>query len=344
MRRRALIAATSLATLGQVVQGLGELAELALPTAEPLPRQLSLAHVRAVEAVTQQLRTLARQYGGQAGLFGVAAQYYTRWLAVPASDVVQARLGAALAELHAEAGWCYYDSGVDGSGHFTRALELADKFGDGFGIANAAWHAGATLMRSGHPNDALKEFQLGQCVLDGFQPGKAKPATLRADDPRLPTLKARLNRNSATVYALMNIADQAKLHLAKAHEGWAPRDDFDRGGMDLATAGVQLDLRRLDTAHQFAASAVRAYGDGYGRGRASAELLLAEIYVRAGEPRGIVLARQAITAVSTSQSVAVRRERLDPLIAALDARPGNDARELARTARRVAAGEPSQTA
>lgn len=107
---------------------------------------------------------------------------------------------------------------------------------------------------------------------------------------------------SATAYALMGIPDQAKLHLAKAHEGWTPRDAFDRGGMDLATAGVQLDLRRFDTAHQFAASAVRAYGDGNGR------------------------------------------ERLDPLIAALDARPSNDTRELARTTRSVAAGKPPQIA
>ncbi|MGH3885520.1 MAG: helix-turn-helix domain-containing protein, partial [Pseudonocardiaceae bacterium] len=37
VRRRTLIAATSMAGLGQVVSGLGELAELALPTGQPLP-------------------------------------------------------------------------------------------------------------------------------------------------------------------------------------------------------------------------------------------------------------------------------------------------------------------
>ncbi|MGH3814445.1 MAG: helix-turn-helix domain-containing protein, partial [Pseudonocardiaceae bacterium] len=52
VRRRTLIATTSMAALGQVVQGMGELTELALPTGEPLPRRLSMSHVHAVEAVT----------------------------------------------------------------------------------------------------------------------------------------------------------------------------------------------------------------------------------------------------------------------------------------------------
>lgn len=87
----------------------------------------------------------------------------------------------------------------------------------------------------------------------------------------------------------------------------------------------------------FAASAVRTYGDAHFRGRTGAELVLAEVHVRAGEPRGLVLAQRAITAASTLQSVAVRQERLLPLAAALEARPGNDAKQLARAARHIAA-------
>ncbi len=344
MRRRALIAATSLAALGHVVQGMGELAELALPrTGEaPLPSRLSMSHVQAIEAVTEQLRSLARRYGGQAELFGAAARYYTRWMGVAATDAVKARLGCALAELHTEAGWSCYDIGVDPAGHFTRALKLADDAGDAYGIANAAFHAGRTLVRSGHPDDALKACQLGQLTLDGFQPGKATPAMLRADDPRLPTLASRLNRNSATAYALIDRSDDAKRCLTRAHDGYTPPSTFDRGGMDLATAGVALDLRHLDTAHQFAASAVRAFGDGYGRDRTQSELLLAEVYVRAGEPRGLVLSQQAIDAVSTLPSVAVRQERLQPLTEALAARPGNDSQDLARLARTTAASRPQR--
>ncbi|MGH3868101.1 MAG: hypothetical protein ACRDQ4_18660 [Pseudonocardiaceae bacterium] len=40
--------------------------------------------------------------------------------------------------------------------------------------------------------------------------------------------------------------------------------------------------------------------------------------------------------MSTLQSAAVRRERLIPLAAALEARPGTDTQELARTARQIA--------
>jgi len=338
MRRRALIAATSLAALGRVVTGLGELAELAMPRAEEelLPSRLSTSHVQAIEAVTDRLRTVARQYGGQAEVFGTAAKHYARWMGVSATDAVQTRLGCALAELHTEAGWTCYDSGVDGKGYFTQALRFADDAGDGFGIGNAAWHAGASLMRNGHPDDALKCFQLGQFSLGGFTPGKSTPATLRADDPRVPTLTARLNRNSATAYALLGLSNQAKSHLAKAHDGYAPRNAFERGGMELATAGVELDLRRFDTAESFAAGAVRAYGDIHGRGRTLAELLLAEVHVRSGEPRGLMLARQALDAVGALQSAAVRWERVQPLAEALAARPGSDARELARMARQVA--------
>ncbi|MGH3811129.1 MAG: helix-turn-helix domain-containing protein [Pseudonocardiaceae bacterium] len=337
VRRRTLIATTTMAAFGQAVQGLGELTELALPTGQPLPSRLGMSHVHTVEAVTERLRGVARQFGGQAELFGAAVQRFTRWRGVPASDVVKARLAVALAELHTEAGWCCYDSGVDGMGYFTRGLRLADEFGDAFGIANAAWHAGLTVVRSGHPNDALKCFQLGQLVLAGFQPGKARPAILRADDLRVPVLAGRLSRNSATAYALMDHPEHAKRSLAEAQDGWAPRDAFAHAGMALAIAGIELDLRRFDTAEPFAASAVRTYGDTHRRGRIQAELALAEVHVRAGEPRGLVLARQAIDAVSTLQSVAVRRERLVPLVAALEARPGSDAKEVARKARQVAA-------
>jgi tetratricopeptide (TPR) repeat protein len=329
-----------MAALGLAVQGLGELTELALPTGKPLPARLGMVHVRTVEAVTNRLREMARQFGGQADLFVSAARHYSRWMQVSAPDVVKARLGAALAELYTEAGWCCYDAGLDGSGCFTRALVLGDAARDAFSIANAAFHAGMTMVRGGHPDDALKCFQMGQLVLTGFQPGKARPAVLRADDPRVPVLAGRLNRNSATAYALLGRADQVQRYLDNAQDGWAPREAFEQAGADFTTAKIQLDLGRLAAAETFAAKAVRTYGDVHFRGRTGAELALAEVHVRAGEPRGLTLAQQAITAASTLQSVAVRRERLLPLAAALEARPGSDAHQLARTARHIA-GTPA---
>jgi hypothetical protein len=119
--------------------------------------------------------------------------------------------------------------------------------------------------------------------------------------------------------------------------GQRPQNAFERAAGDLVTAVIQLDLGQLDAAEQSAASAVRTYSESHRRSRTLAELFLAEVHVRAGEYQGLTLARHAIDEVSTLQSVAARRQRLMPLAAALEARPGSDTGELARVARKIAA-------
>ncbi|MGH3857319.1 MAG: helix-turn-helix domain-containing protein [Pseudonocardiaceae bacterium] len=176
-KRRVLIAAGMTTALRQATHPLVEPVHLALPAAEPLPPRLDLSHVHTVRLATDHLRAMARHQGGQGTLFTDAAAHYTRWMHVPATDAVKALLAAALAELHTEAGWSCYDSGVDGSGHFTRALAFADQARDTYGVANAVWNAGATLVLSGHPNDALKLFQCGRLHLGGSRPSRPTPAT-----------------------------------------------------------------------------------------------------------------------------------------------------------------------
>ncbi|MGH3809136.1 MAG: hypothetical protein ACRDRU_21430 [Pseudonocardiaceae bacterium] len=323
-QRRALVAMASAAALGQ---GLGDLPELPPPIGQALPARLDMTQVHTVRAVTERLRGIARYHGGQADLFSAAATLSPRWTRVPATEAIQAALAAALAELHTEARWCGYDAGLDGTGLFTRALRLAGQTRDTHGIATTAWHAGLTLLRTGYPNHALTLLQLG-----GFQ---LRP---HADDPRIPILTARLARTSAAAYARMGGTDAATRYLAEANDGWEPRDTFERAGADLMTAGIQRDFGQLDTAERYAASAVRAYGEGhYHRGRTVAALLLAEIHVRAGEPQGLALARDAIKGVGTLHSVAARREWLMSLATALEARPGTDTQELARAARQIGA-------
>jgi transcriptional regulator with XRE-family HTH domain len=336
VKRRALIAATSAAALGQACLDRGEAIEWALPPGVPLPSRLGMSEVHLVRMVTERLRGLVRYYGGQAEMFSAAARLYTRWMQVPAPEAVKAGLAAALAELHTEAGWAWYDAGRDATGYFTRALGWAEQAGDAYGIANTAWHAGLTLIRTGHPNDALKLFQLGQFRLRGLAPGRSTPAIAPADDPRLRTLTAWLRLNSATAYAVMNGPHEASRYLTQAQQGWTPREAFERGSWDLATAGIHLELGQLETAEQFAASALRTYSDSHRRHRIKAELLLAEVHLRAGEPQGLTLAHQAIKKVSTLQSIAVRRERLLPLATALEARPGTDTQQLAHIARQLA--------
>jgi transcriptional regulator with XRE-family HTH domain len=336
VKRRVLIAA-AMSQPYLNVRGEPITLRLPTPTPDPLPSQLFMAHVRVVRTFTEQLRALTRYCGGQAEQFAAAVARYTRWMDVPGSDEVKAQLAAALAELHTEAGWACYDSGLDGIGYFTRGMELAHHAGDTYGIANAAWQAGLTLVRSGHSNDALKLFTLGKLRLEGFRFGKSTPATPPPEDPRLPTLTARLARGSATAYAVMGGTDEATRHLAEANDGWEPRDAFERAGADFVTGGIQVDLGRLDAAEESATRALRTYGESHRRDRTQAQLLLAEVHVRAGEPQGLILARHAIAGVSTLQSLAARRARLIPLAVALEARSGTDTRELARTARKVIA-------
>jgi hypothetical protein len=71
-------------------------------------------------------------------------------------------------------------------------------------------------------------------------------------------------------------------------------------------------------------------------------IVLATIHVRAGERGGLPLAHDAITTVSKLSSIRARR-RLHPLAAALETRPGRDARDLARMARRPPQHEHDQS-
>jgi transcriptional regulator with XRE-family HTH domain len=335
--RRGLLTGMTAAALRQKLPEVRESVEPFYLPERSVPSRVGMVHVQIVRSATEDLRGMARRRGGQAQAFVEATRRYTPWLGVPASEAVTAQLEAALSELYTEAGWACYDAGEDGRGCFTRALRLADVAQDPYGVANAAWHAGVTLVRSGHPNDALKLFQLGKFHLRLFPPRRSPSASVPVDDSWVPILTAWLSRSSATAYAVMKGPDQADRCLAEAEEGWEPRDAFQHADADHSAALMALDLGRLEAAEQRAASAVRGFAQGpYRRGQTRAELLLAEVNVRAGESRGLELAHQAITQVSTLQSIAARRERLIPLATALEARPGSDTRQLARLARQVA--------
>jgi len=328
VKRRVVIALTMAVALNRE---LPDRPELALPAEEELPPQLEMFHVHIVRAVRDQLVSLSQYYGGQGDLWTSTAKHYTRWMKAPGPEAVKLRLAAALSELHTRAGWCCYDSGRDGSGHFARALSLAHQAKDSYCIAYAACCNGVTMVRSGRPNDALKQFQLGQIHLGGFRLRSG-----REEDRRLPTLISYLDRNSATAYGVMGDSKSAELLLTRAHEGWEPGDAADRGLTHGGTAGVWLDLAQFDAAEASATKALRSYGENHRVPRAMTEVLLAEVYLRAGEAQGLALAHQAIEKVSTLQSFAARRERLIPLATALEARPGTDRRDLARKARQIA--------
>ena len=276
---------------------------------------------------TEQLRSLARRYGGQADIVDAVANRSMRLLSVPADDAVQRSLRSALSELHEFAGWCCFDArAYEVAGmHFTGAVKLARDANDPYAVAYALYHAGCMTEERGHPNDALKLFQLGLCKL------------YESDDPRAPALEAWLQVDSASAYAHLDChPDRVRSELALAWDTWQPPHENDRGGMEWVTALVERDLGRIDVAERLAASSVRHWAaTGNRRDAALPAITLAELHVMAGEPRGLVMAKTAIDTVVLLHSVRAR-ERLNPLAAALEARRGGDARELARMARQVA--------
>jgi len=148
-----------------------------------------------VECLTRHLRDLVREFGGQAAAVRVIADQSMRLGVVPAAPPVAARLGSVLAELNELAGWCCADSGLEDHArhYFQRAVMLAGKVRDAVQVSSTLRYAGAIEREYGHPNDALKRFQLGQYKL----------LEVPGDDPRTAVLTAWLAGESALALADM---------------------------------------------------------------------------------------------------------------------------------------------
>lgn len=326
VKRRAFLAAASVALFGRPV--LGELLEIpARPdTPTPLPARLGAADVETLRALTEQMRSLARTYGGQGETVAAVASRGERLLSVSAAEPVRRALGSALAEMHTVAGWCCFDTGADDAAraHFARGLELASEVGDTYRMVNAIYHAGMATQHVA-PNDALKLFQLAQSRI-----------AYGGDHPRAQTLAAWLHIDSARALAMLGERELARSSLAAGRDQWSPADRFDQADMDHVVAQAHLDLGLLDSAEHLAASSVRAWTEQDRRDGVQAEITLAQLHVQADEPDGLDLARRAIAGVAQLRSTRARA-RLAPLAEALAARPGSESRELAAHARRAAA-------
>jgi transcriptional regulator with XRE-family HTH domain len=337
MLRRHLLALGGVTAFGGIVTGLGEFNDglpiPAMPT--ELPARIGMTDVAVIRDYTGHLRILARTYGGQGAPAVALAQWADQWLTVDASDATRQGLRAALADLHAVVAWCCHDSGAVARSHhhFARSVQLAIDAGDSYRAAYALRHAGMMLVERSEPNDALKLTQLG-----GLRLSEAP-----RDNPGVPVLRAELSAVSA--FALSRLDDvtdstrrQARAQLAKARDKWAPPDAHARGDMDLTTGLTCLHLGQLNTAEAALMTSVQTFQQGTDRREGVvADIALAQVYVQAGEPRGLIMAKHAIDTVTQTRSGTARELWLEPLATALEARPGADAKELARMTRQVAA-------
>ena len=325
MLRRHLIAWGGIAMVGAPVAELGELLDdLGEPPPVPLPSQLSPVHVAQVHDLRQKLDETLRAFGPDPAMSSGAAARAERLLTVPGPEPLIQNMLSAVAHLHLHAARAPFDGGLYQRSlhHLARTLDLATQAKDPYLQTWALNWAGLAGIEHGHPNDGLKLLQAAQVAA----------WRIPADHDRRVGVEACGLMDSATALAMLGEHHAAYRQAGTARELWTPDSTHHYGDMDRGPALLEMQRGRLDIAEQYAVTSVRRW-EGFSKPDATrSRVILATIHVKAGEQRGLSLAHSAITDVTKLTSVRARR-----LLEALEARPGPDARGLARAARRTAA-------
>jgi transcriptional regulator with XRE-family HTH domain len=319
MKRRALLAAGSTALFGAPI--LGQLLHLPKPPAAPtpLPSRLGASDVAAINKLTESFRGIARAYGGCGEMVSPVALRSLALANVSGSELVQSEMKTALARLQNLAGWCCVDSGHYDMArtHFANAMEL----GDPVERASAFRHAGIQMIDQGAYNDGLKAYQLGAMSLH------------QVDDPEG---LAWLHAESAVPYAAMDYPELAmdQLKMALEHQ---MSNRFDVADMDWLTSRVYWRLGKLYLAEQYAKSSVTAWAKEGTTRRDSveADITLALIHAKAGEPDAAILVKRAVGGVAPLKSLRARRQ-LNELVVVLEARKDSTSQDLAHHAKKAA--------
>ena len=341
MLRRRLIELGAGIALGAPAAKLAPLLErleLPDPSPGPLPSRLSGVHVMQVQDLTRQLGEAGRIYGSDPALNSAAAAWASKLLDIPGSESVRRALMVAVAELHIRVGWAGFDGGLYDRAmvHYARGLKLATEAGDAYCQALSLNCAGLATVEHGDPNEGLKLLQVGTVTAQDVPTDRG--AVVVGEGSRA-ALQACASADSATALGRLGYPEAPRLvdtALAKARELWRPTSTDPGGDLDRPAAVLELERGRLDAAEPFAVASMRRWEGGSRVDRTQSAIVLSVIHVRAGEQRGLQLAHSAIAAADKLTSVRARK-RLVPLVAALESRPGSDYRELARTARQIAA-------
>lgn len=193
--------------------------ELPAPSPVPLPSRIGWTHVQKVRDMTRRLAESRRIYGSDPELNSEAADQATRLLSVPGTDDVEKALKSAVAQLHLQAGWSGFDSGLYDRAmyHYARAMELGIKASDSYCQALALGWAGLATIEHVDPNEGLKILQLGLIkVLD--VPSELDPNTVVFGERSRNALHASMLTDAATAYHRLDgypdVAREADAHLA----------------------------------------------------------------------------------------------------------------------------------
>jgi transcriptional regulator with XRE-family HTH domain len=333
--RRVLLASAGVSVVGRPVDKLGELIALPGPAPVPLPSRIDWVQVAQVRNLTQRLGAAGNPaYYTDPVVLSAAVGWAEQLLSVSGAEPVKRALMVAVAELHMEAAWAGFDAWRYDRAmhHFRTALELATAAGDVYLQAEALNQAGMAISEFGHPNDGLKMLQLG--LVKAWDIPRDEPRAVVIGSIGKAAVEACVRTDAATAMADLGDLDAAERGMATARGLWSPTRADPFGDLDRPAALLALLRGRLDIAESFAAVSVRRWEGISQVGHTQSSIVLATVHVRAGEPRGLSLAHNVVTAVTKLSSIRARK-RLEPLVAALEARPGRDAQDLARMTRQV---------
>jgi len=303
----------------------------------PLPERIGLIDAEHVEATTQALRALDSQYGG--GAVREAALAHLKWavaLAAAAHGEVQQRLHVAVADLHNFIGWTAFDLRLDDAArhHLLRALERSRYIGHHALSADVLYRMGRLHLHGGHPDEALKLFQLGQ---------------IAAQDSGLPQAVAILCANEAWAYAEMGDSVQAAQslgraedELARANAGRCPPWFRFFGPSELvslrAMVHTSLSASRSDhiqIALDTLGGSLAERGPSHARSRAFDLTALATVHLRAGDLDVATAAGHEVLDIAVDLRSARVLDRLAPLQREANKRRGRD--DVDELAARIAA-------
>jgi hypothetical protein len=293
------------------------------------PARIGPADVTAFEQTVARLNVLDREAGGTAAREALAATARTgeTLLSAQAVPAVHTQLRYAVSEAHRLAGWASGDVGLMDHCryHMHRALDFAQ--GDPARVAAVLASAADMEKSAGDPNAALKMLQLAET---GVDPGQ---------NPQVSAVLAGL---SASAFLTLGHADDARRQVSRARSLFADADyagslpffEFYGPGHGLLAASSSK-LANYDVARNDVVNALRTRPSYDVRCNALDTIVLATVVLNAGETStGISEARRALMLVSQVGSQRAR-DRLAPMIQALESRPDSTSRELAVYARRV---------
>ncbi|WP_280390705.1 helix-turn-helix domain-containing protein [Nocardia brasiliensis] len=187
----------------------------ALDTPAPIPDNVGMADVAALQAITRSLRGLDQRHGGHAVReSAVALLRSSHGLLAGCHGPAKTAMMVAVADLARLAGWASHDIGdqARARAYCAKAFALAREAGAESLAASTLYVVGRISLFENDPAAALRVFQLGQM--------SAQMGMNRAES-------ARLYTNEAWAHAMLGSERGMRDALARAQEELSRVDDAD---------------------------------------------------------------------------------------------------------------------